>query len=169
LTERDTNAGAGPTDRELVITRIFDAPRELVFKVWTEPEHMARWWGPKGYTIPFCTIDLRPGGVIHFCMRSPDGIDVWCKGQYREIVAPERIVCTSAFSDGEGNLVPPTRYGLDADWPVESLVTVTFEEYDGKTRLTLRQSGVPLTPERDGAIQGWSETFGRLADYLAKA
>jgi uncharacterized protein YndB with AHSA1/START domain len=169
LTARDTRVGAEPAAREIVITRIFDAPRELVFKAWTESEHMARWWGPAGYTIPFCTIDLRPGGAIHFCMRSPDGQDIWCKGQYREVIPPERIVCTSFFSDADGNLVLPTHYGLSADWPVQALVTVTFEEYDGKTKLTLRQSGVPLTPEREGAVQGWEESFDRLAADLAKA
>ncbi len=153
--------------RELVIERSFDAPRELVFKAWTEPERLMRWWGPKGFTTLNCTIDLRPGGVMHFCMRSPDGQDIWCKGVYQEIVAPERIVCTSCFSDAEGNLVQPTHYGLSADWPAETLMSVTFDEQDGKTKLTLRQAGVPMTPERSGAVQGWTESFDRLAAYVA--
>ena len=75
-------------EQELIITRVFDAPRELVFKAWTEPEHFVRWWGPKGYTTPSCTIDLRPGGVMHHCMRSPEGREVWTKGVFREIVVP---------------------------------------------------------------------------------
>jgi uncharacterized protein YndB with AHSA1/START domain len=164
---KSNDPATAPAAGELVITRIFDAPRELVFKAWTEPEHMQRWWGPKGFTTPFCTIDLRPGGVIHFCMRSPDGHDIWCKGIYHEVVAPERIVCTSCFSDEQGNLVQPTHYGMGPDWPAETLLTVTFDEHEGKTKLTLRQAGVPSTPERDGALQGWNETFDRLAEYAA--
>ncbi len=162
-----TGAARGVAERELVITRIFDAPRELVFKAWTEPERLMRWWGPKGFTLPYCTIDLRPGGVIHFCMRSPEGHDIWCRGIYREVVAPERIVCTSFFSDEEGNLVQPEHYGMSPDWPAETLCTVTFDEHEGKTMLTLRQAGVPSIPERAGALQGWSESFDRLADDLA--
>jgi uncharacterized protein YndB with AHSA1/START domain len=94
-----TFAATDPEERGLVLTRIFDAPRELVYNAWTEPEHFMRWWGPKGFSTPVCTIDPRPGGVIHFCMRSPEGQDIWCKGVYREVVAPERIVCTSFFSE----------------------------------------------------------------------
>jgi uncharacterized protein YndB with AHSA1/START domain len=169
LTERNTSMGAEPTEREIVITRVFDAPRELVFRAWTEPEHLARWWGPIGFTLPYCTIDLRPGGVIHFCMRSPEGQDIWCQGVYREIVAPERIVCTSSFSDVEGNVVSPTHYGLGPDWPAETLITVTLDEHQGKTTLTMRQSGIPLIPESEGAQQGWNESFDRLAADLAKA
>ncbi len=167
MATRGSSPAQKPAERELVITRVFDAPRDLVFKAWTEPERLMRWWGPKGFTTPFCKIDLRPGGVIHFCMRSPDGHNIWCKGVYREIVEPERIVCTSFFSDEEGNLVQPTHYGLSADWPAETLFTVTFDEHEGKTELTLRQTGVPMIPERDGAVQGWNESFDRLAEYVA--
>ncbi len=86
-----------PSDRVLVITRVFDAPRDLVFKAWTEPERLMRWWGPKGFTTPFCKVDLRPGGVFHYCLRSPEGRDVWGKGVYREIVEPERIIYTDTL------------------------------------------------------------------------
>lgn len=169
MTERDTQSGAGPAARAIVITRIFDAPRELVFRAWTEPEHTAHWWGLKAYMLPFRTIDLRPGGVIHFCMRLPDGQDVWCKGQFREIAQPERIVCTSSFSDVAGDMIPPTHYGLSLNWPMDAHMTVTFAECDGKPKLTLRQTGVPLAPEHDGAVRGWEESFDRLATELAKA
>lgn len=156
-------------EQELVITRVFDAPPSRVFTAWTDPEQMKRWWGPKGFMTPYCTIDLRPGGRIHFCMRSPEGQDIWCAGVYREIVEPERIVCTSFFSDEEGNLVPPTQYGLGPDWPEETVFVVTLEEDDGKTKLTLRQFEVPLIPEREGATVGWNQSFDRLAEELAKA
>lgn len=157
---------ASADEGTLLITRVFDAPRELVFRAWTEPERLARWWGPRGFIVPFCTIDLRPGGAIHFMMRSPAGQEIWCKGIYREIVEPERIVCTSSFSDPEGNLVPPTAYGLGADWPAETLVTVTFEDDAGKTRLTLRQTGTPPGAQREDTRAGWNQSLDRLADYL---
>ena len=160
-----------PAERELVISRVFDAPRELVFKTWTEPEHFVRWWGPKDYTTPFCKIDLRPGGVMHHCMRSPDGRDIWSKGVFREIVVPERLVLTDSFADAQGNVVPAAHYGMSPDWPLEALVTVTFDEHAGgkKTKLTVRHAGIPPGADRDGAQQGWSESLERLAEYLAKA
>ena len=167
--DRDPNME--PTaEPELVITRVFDAPRELVFMAWTEPEHFVRWWGPKGFTTPFCTIDLWPGGVMHHCMRSPDGQDIWSKGVFREIVVPERIVFTDSFADAEGNVVPPTHYGMSPDWPLETLLTVTFDEHEGgkKTKVTLRHAGIPSGADRDGTEQGWTESLDRLAEYLAK-
>ncbi|OGG00862.1 MAG: hypothetical protein A3F83_01400 [Candidatus Glassbacteria bacterium RIFCSPLOWO2_12_FULL_58_11] len=168
MTARKSNTASKQAEQELVITRIFDAPRELVFKAWTEPEHFVQWWGPKGFTTPHCTIDPRPGGVWHCCMRSAEGKDIWCKGVYREIVAPERIVCTDCFSDEEGNLVEPAQYGM-SDWPKETLLTVTFTEQGGKTKLTVHHA-VPLSlAERMGAPQGWNSSLDRLADYLEQA
>lgn len=157
-----------PSERELVITRIFDAPRELVWKAWTEPEHVMRWWGPKGFTSPVCKIDLRVDGRYLNCMRSPEGQDFWSTGVYREIVEPERIVYTDSFSDAEGNVVPASHYGLSGDFPLELQVTVTFEEHEGKTKLTLRHVGIPSGADYDGAQQGWSESFDKLADKLAE-
>jgi len=155
-------------DQTLVITRVFDAPRSLVFKAWTEPERVMRWWGPKGFTTPVCEIDLRPGGTYRNCMRSPEGQDFWSQGVYREIVEPERIVCTDTFADESGNPVSPEYYGMSPDWPAEALITVTFAEHAGKTRLTLRHSPLPLGPERDMCEQGWTESLDKLADYLAE-
>ncbi|HEX6281704.1 MAG TPA: SRPBCC domain-containing protein [Nitrososphaera sp.] len=93
-------------EHELIITHVFDAPRELVWKGWTDPERVKRWWGPKGFTAPFCKTDLQVGGVFHYCMRSPEGKDYWNTGAYPEIVEPERMVCTDSFADEEGNVVP---------------------------------------------------------------
>ncbi|CAG0981758.1 MAG: SRPBCC domain-containing protein [Candidatus Methanoperedens sp.] len=157
---------AEPEERELVITRIFDAPRELVWKSWTEPERVKRWWGPKGFTAPFCKIDLRVGGVFLYCMRSPEGKDYWSTGVYRVIVPMERIVCTDSFSDEEGNVVPATYYGMSPDFPLEMLVTVTFEESGGKTKLILRHTGIPHGADQEGAEQGWNESFDKLAEIL---
>jgi uncharacterized protein YndB with AHSA1/START domain/alpha-beta hydrolase superfamily lysophospholipase len=160
------STGPTPHGQELVVTRDFDAPRGLVFKAWTDPAHLARWWGPQGYTMPHCTIDLRVGGSFLYCMRSPAGIDIWSTGVYREIVEPERIVYTDSFADEQGNIVPATHYGMSADFPLEMLQTVTFEERDGKTRVTLRHAGIPAGEDREGTYAGWRETFDRLADLL---
>jgi uncharacterized protein YndB with AHSA1/START domain len=164
MTEKNQNSG----ERELVITRIFDAPRELVWKAWTDPELVKHWWGPKGFTSPVSKIDLRVGGVYLNCMRSPDGQDYWSTGVYREIVEPERIVCTDSFSDSEGNVIPASNYGMSGEWPLELLVTVTFEEYEGKTMMTLQHVGIPVGENRDLTEAGWNESFDKLAEYLEK-
>jgi uncharacterized protein YndB with AHSA1/START domain len=156
-------------ERELVITRVLDAPRSLVFKSWTEPERLMRWWAPKGFTTPFCKIDLRVGGVFHYCMRSPEGRDIWGRGVYREITPPALLVYTDAFADADGNPVPPAHYGMSSGHPADTLVTVTFAEHDGKTTLTLRHSILESVEEREGTRQGWTEMFDRLAEDLAKA
>lgn len=165
-----TSASAQPAERELVITRVLDAPRSLVFKTWTEPEHFVRWWGPKGFTTPYCKMDLRPGGVLHYCMRSPEGRDFWAQGVYREIVPPERIVFTDTFADEEGNPVAPAHYGMSPDWPFGTLITVTFAEHQGsKTKLTLQQSVSETLAQSSGTMQGWNESLDRLAAELARA
>jgi uncharacterized protein YndB with AHSA1/START domain len=152
--------------REIVITRIFDAPRELVWKAWTDPEHLMRWWGPKIFTSPVCQIDLRIGGRYLFCMRSPEGKEFWSTGVYREILPPERLVCTDSFADAEGNVVPASHYGLPGDWPSELVVTVTFEEHEGRTKLTMRQAGIPAGEMKAMAAAGWEESFDKLAESL---
>ena len=167
------SAPATSAQQELVITRVFDAPRELVWRAWTEPDLCMRWWGPKSFTTPHCEIDLRVGGKYLNCMRGPAGTDFdkdfWSTGVYREIVPLERIVCTDSFADEKGDVVPATHYGMGADVPLEMLVTVTFEDLGGKTRMTLRHAGLPPGEMSDGAQQGWSESFDKLAEYLAKA
>ncbi|MGH8014012.1 MAG: SRPBCC domain-containing protein, partial [Candidatus Binataceae bacterium] len=118
----ESNLAEQPSELELVITRIFDAPRSLVFKAWTAPEHLVRWWGPRGFTLPSCEIDPRPGGTYLFHMRGPEGDDHWSRGFFRELVEPERLVMEGAWVDAQGKPKGP-----------ETLVTVTFEEHDGKT------------------------------------
>jgi uncharacterized protein YndB with AHSA1/START domain len=162
-----TNSPTGETaQREIVITRIFDAPRDLVWKAWTDPEHFKRWWGPKDFTSPFCKIDLRVGGKYLNCMRSPEGQDFWTTGVYREIVPLERIVYTDSFADQEGNVVPATHYGMSPDFPLEMLVTVTFEDYDGKTKMTLKHVGLPVGEMSELTEAGWNESFDKLAESL---
>jgi len=164
-----SNAPTTPGQQELVITRVFDAPRELVWQAWTDPEMFTKWWGPKDYTTPHCEIDLRVGGKFLNCMRSSEGQDIWSTGIYREIVPLERIVCTDSFADEKGNVVPASHYGMSGDVPLEMLVTVTFEDLDGKTKMTLRHEGLPAGEMSDGASTGWSESFDKLAELLAKA
>jgi uncharacterized protein YndB with AHSA1/START domain len=156
-------------DRPVVITRVVEAPRIAVFRAWTVPQRLLQWWAPRGFTTPFCTVELRPGGAFHFCMRSPEGMDVWGLGIYREIVAPERIVYTDSFADADGNRVEPARYGVSPDFPSETLVTVTFAEHTQATTVTVQHSGLGETSERDAIRQGWTEMLDRLAGLLASS
>lgn len=153
----------------LEVTRLIDSPPASVFAAWTDPERVKQWWGPKGFTTPVCTIDPHPGGAWLTCMRSPEGRDYWCKGVYREIVADKRIVTTDFFADETGNPVPPTRYGMAADWPAETLITVDFAEQEGKTRLTVRQTVPDPLVADSGAVQGWSESLDRLAATVTRS
>jgi uncharacterized protein YndB with AHSA1/START domain len=145
-----------PADLELVITRIFDAPRELVFKAWTEPEMLVKWWGPRNFTLPSCKIELRPGGSFLFQMRGPNGDDSWSRGVFREVIRPKLVVMSGGWTDAGGKLLSP-----------EMVTTVTFEEYEGKTRLTLRQAGIVSVESRESHRGGWNGSFDRLAEYLA--
>ncbi len=163
------NSAAKFAGRELVITRVFDAPHELVWKAWTDPESVMRWWGPKNFTSPVSKIDLRVGGAYLNCMRSPEGKDFWSTGVYREIVPFKRLVLTDSFADEKGNVVPASHYGMEGDWPLELLVTVTFEETGGRTTMTLRHEGMPAGQMSELAEAGWNESFDKLAGYLAKA
>jgi len=158
-------------DREFTITRVFDAPRELVFKAWTEAAHLARWFGPKGCTIRVAKLELRSGGIFHFAMKTPDGHETWGKWIFREVVPPGRIVLASSFSDAEGGV---TRHPGSPSWPLETLSTTTLEEEGGKTKLTLRWAPInPTAAERrtfdDGLpsmTMGWTGTFDQLESYL---
>jgi uncharacterized protein YndB with AHSA1/START domain len=166
-------AAAKSTD--FVTSRVFDAPRELLWKCFTEPERMQAWFGPKGSTVISSTMDLRVGGSYRGAMRDGSGCVMWAKFVYREIVAPERLVWVHSFSDEAGGL---TRHPLVPNWPLELLTTVTFEEAgSGKTKMTLRWTPLNATPEeqqtfdatRDGMNSGWNGSFERLDAYLATA
>lgn len=158
--------------KDLTITRVFDAPVERVWRAWTIPEQTRRWWGPKIFTSPSCRTDLRVGGKYLFCMRSDSGPDAWQKGLwstgvYKEIVPFKKIVFTDCFADEHGNVVSPVYYGMPADFPLELLVTVTFEKQEGnKTKMTLVHSGMPEGEHYQGAYQGWNESFDKLAESL---
>jgi len=157
---------------EFVITRVFDAPRDLVWKAFTEPKRLKEWWGPKGVTIIESKMDLRPGGSYHYAMRTPDGNTMWGKFVYREITPPSRMVFVNSFSDEAGGV---TRHPMAPNWPLEMLSTFLFEEESGKTRFTVRWSPLNATEEERATFaaghasmqQGWGGTLDKLAAYLA--
>ena len=165
MTARQSSSAKVPISDELVITRIFDAPREAVWKAWTDPGRFMLWWGPQGFTSPACRIDLRVGGKYLYCMRSPEGRDYWGTGVYREIVPMKKIVCSDSFADSEGNVVAASHYGMQGEWPPELTVTVTFEEKDGKTIMTLLHEGIPQNM-KDDCEAGWSGSFDKLEGIL---
>jgi uncharacterized protein YndB with AHSA1/START domain len=142
-------------DRELVITRIFDAPPSLVFKMWTDPEHMKRWAAPRGLTVTHGKGEMRPGGAWRSCMHTPAGEDLWLSGVYQEIVPDRKISFTHAWEDGNG------KRGH------ETLVTITLVEHAGKTKLTLHQAVFDSVASRDGHDGGWGESLDKLAEELA--
>lgn len=159
------------TTPAFVITREFNAPRDLVFQAWTEAEHLAHWWGPVGSTIHVEQLDLRPGGIFHYRLTTSEGAEMWAKFTYREVDPPERLVFSFGYADAEGNAV---RAPFAGNFPFEILDTLTFTEHDGVTTLTLR--GVPVEPTvTEGEMfesmfesmnQGFEGTFAKLDDYL---
>ena len=140
--------------RTLVIERMFDAPPKLVFNAWTRPEHLVHWFGPSDFTLPTCEQDFRIGGKYKFCMHAPSGRDHWVWGEYLEISEYDRLVFTWTRSDDQPE-----------PW-VDNIVTLTFEEIDGKTKMILHHALFDTQTERDDHNGGWSECFDRLADFL---
>lgn len=152
------NATAASAGRELVLTRVFDAPRDLVFRAWTDPKWVAQWWGPKGFTNPVCELDARSGGSIRIDMRGPDGVVYPMRGSFNEIAGPERIVFTSGALDEKGAPL------------FEVLTTATFSERGGKTSLTLHACVVKATaqaaPHLAGMSEGWTQSLSRLESFV---
>jgi uncharacterized protein YndB with AHSA1/START domain len=162
---------------DIIFTRVLDAPRELVWKAWTERKHMAQWWGPKVFTNPICEMDVRPGGAYRIVMRSPDGVDYPLKGVYREVVRPALLVMVMDLSehpDAWHDLVDPKRDKSKGRPPLNPVCTVTFAgEAGGKTKLTIRMS-FATAALRDALVKmgmeaGWSQSLDRLAELLGKA
>ncbi|WP_431803156.1 SRPBCC domain-containing protein [Halobacillus andaensis] len=155
-------------DQVLVLERSFDAPRDIVFKMFKDPEHLKHWWGPNGWELPVCQVDFRPGGTWHFCMKCMDqnqgeyyGMESWGKVVYKDIIEPELITYTDYFSDAEGN--------IDETMP-SSEITLEFIDVDGKTKLVNRteyESAEALNKVMDmGMLQGITETWNRLEEHL---
>lgn len=137
---------------DLVVTRVFKAPRRLVFEAWTKAEHVSRWFAPKPLTMPSCEVDFRHGGAFRFVMRAPDGTEYPFEGAFREIVVPDRIVFTGAVHEGNA-----------------TVTTITFAEHDGKTTLTMRQTFAFESAATRGAKQGWTMTLDQLGEHLESA
>lgn len=147
-------------EREITIERVFDAPRDIVFKAWTDPKQLAQWWGPKGFTNPVCEFDARVGGAIRIHMRAPDGSIYPMKGEVREIVPPERLAFTNIAVDAAGNAI------------IEGFTTVNFADEGGKTRMTLTTRGAAVTEIAVGYLQGmemgWTMSMDKLQVLLGR-
>jgi uncharacterized glyoxalase superfamily protein PhnB/uncharacterized protein YndB with AHSA1/START domain len=163
-----------PPSKPFILSRTFDAPRDKVWKAWTERDRLMQWFTPKGFKMTTAKLDLRPGGMFHYCMRSSEGKEMWGKFVYREIAAPDRIVVVNSFSDEAGGI---TRHPMSPTWPREMLSTFALTGQGGKTTVTIEW--IPLNPTEEerktfdgaheGMKQGWTGTFDQLAAYLAKA
>jgi uncharacterized protein YndB with AHSA1/START domain len=152
----------------IVIDRLFDAPRDLVFEAWTNPEYLLLWFAPRECTVHFAKIDVRVGGGFHSCIHNPDFGECWCVGRYEEIVRPERLVYTLATADSSGNKVDPAQVGHDPRWPRETRVIVTFDDCEGKTKLTLRQNVLESLAKKTGAYPGWLQMLDRLNELMPR-
>jgi uncharacterized protein YndB with AHSA1/START domain len=168
------SARAQEEERDFVISRLFDAPQELVFDAWTEPKHMARWWGPRDISNPVCEMDVRPGGAYRITMRDANGVDYPIKGFFREVVKPERLVMSMDCSEHAKewhDMICPTHAEGDTNPVGEILCTVTFEKMDEKTRVTVRQrfmtAEIRNSMVKMGMNEGWSQSFDKLVELLA--
>ncbi len=172
--EGDKNMDNPSSTREFVITRVFKAPRDLVFRAWTETDRIGRWSSPKGVSIKSVRMDLRPGGILHTCMITPDQAEMWGKWVFRKIVPPAELVYVNSFSNEKGGL---TRHPMNSQWPLELLTTVLLKDLGRETEITLKW--IPINPAQgevsvfesamEGMKAGWSGTFDQLEEYLAEA
>ncbi|MCP4425866.1 MAG: SRPBCC domain-containing protein [Chloroflexi bacterium] len=146
----------------VVIERMFDAPVDLIWQMWTQPEHFKKWYGPKGFTVPVADIDMRVGGKRLVCMASPDGsMKMWTTGEHMEIVPNVRLVYTESPADEHGNAVSPTAMGMPEGYPATTEVTVQLEGLNGRTKMILTHIGVPA-----GAGGGWEQAFDKMIDHI---
>jgi uncharacterized protein YndB with AHSA1/START domain len=158
---------------DLIISRELDAPRHLVFSAWTDKEHLANWWGPAGMEIEIHKFDLRPEGLFHYSMKTPDGHQMWGRFKFKEIAAPEKLVFINSFADADGNIV---RTGMLPNWPLEIQNTLKLSETNGKTFMILHGRPINATAEEMQAFegnkpsmqQGFGGTFKQLVEYLEK-
>lgn len=158
---------------EAVFTRVFNAPRDLVWAAWTDPRHLKEWFGPAGSKMSVANMDFRVGGTFHYCLISPDGSEMWGKQVFRSITPPSRIELIHGFSDPAGNI---TTHPMAPTWPRQMLATSTFEEEGGKTKVVITWEPYESTAEeiatfegaRSNMNEGWSGTFAKLEEYLTK-
>ena len=157
--------GDRPSSQDaVVIERYFDAPVDLIWKMWTQPEHFKKWYGPKGFTVPVAEMDVRVGGKRLICMASPDGsMRMWTTGEYLEIIPHQRLVYTDSPADENGSVVSPAAMGMPEGYPATTEVTVLLENLDGRTKMVMTHAGIPAD---SGGAGGWAQAFDKLADHL---
>ena len=152
----------------MTVTKVFDAPRELVWKAWTDPKYVMQWWGPKGFTAPVCQMDFRVGGKLLCCMRSPDGQEFWNAVEYHEILPPEKIVSSMYFADSKGNKVEAEAYGIEHEAIEGAYDVTTFEDLgNGQTRLTFVGNEPMESAKNSGQFEGWNQILDKVAEVLA--
>jgi uncharacterized protein YndB with AHSA1/START domain len=162
------NSTINETER-MTITRVFDAPRALVWKAWTDPKYVMQWWGPKGFTAPFCQIDFRVGGKFLCCMRSPDGQEFWNAGEYHEIVPEEKIVSSMYFADSKGNKVEAAEYGIEHEAIRDAYDVTLFEDFgEGQTKLTFIGNEPMESAKNSGQVEGWNQILEKIAGVIAE-
>nr|WP_295871383.1 SRPBCC domain-containing protein [uncultured Chitinophaga sp.] len=159
---------ANVNHQDTFISRIINAPQELVFEAWTSEEHLQHWYAPKGCTIHFADVDIRPGGGFLSCIRNPAGAykDCWAKTTFLEITRPEKIVCKLQVADASGRLITSREAGMDPDWPDETILTVTFTAQGDKTLFTLHQTVDTSLAKRTGAYPSWEQMLDILEAHL---
>lgn len=158
-----------PSETErMAITRVFDASRDLVWRVWTDPSYVRQWWGPKGFTAPFCQMDFRVGGKFLCSMKSPDGQELWNGGEYHEIVPREKIVSSMYFSDPAGNKVDPAQLGIEHEAVDDAQDVVTFEDSgSGQTKLIFTGNETMVNATNSGQLEGWNQILDKFAAVVA--
>ena len=154
--------------KDLHVTRVFDAPVKLVWKAWTDPKHIMRWWGPNYFTSPSCKLDFREGGVSIVCMRSPDGQDMYNTWEYQKIVPMERIEFIQNLCDQDGNRIDPVSIGLRDDFPVDVKTVVTFKAMGDKTELSVSEYGFPDSQMFEFAVMGMNQCLDKMAVTFAE-
>jgi uncharacterized protein YndB with AHSA1/START domain len=148
----------------VVIERTFAAGQDLIWQMWTDPEHFKKWYGPTGFTVPVAKMDMRVGGQRLICMASPDGsMKMWTTGEYKEIVPQDRLVYTESPADENGNVVSPAAMGMPPGYPAETEVTVLLEDLGGQTKMVMTHAGFPAD---SGAGGGWTQAFDKLAAHI---
>ena len=152
----------------MVVTRVFDAPRELVWKAWTDPKYVMQWWGPKGFSAPVCKMDFRVGGKFLYCMRTPDGQEFWNGGEYHEIVPHEKIVSSMYFSDSEGNKVEAAQLGIEHEAIEGARDVILFEDLgNGQTKVTFIGNETMENAIKTGQLEGMNQILDKAAAVIA--
>ena len=158
------NNGTISKEDAVVIERIFEAPIDIIWQMWTDPDHFKNWYGPTGFTVPVADMDMRVGGKRLVCMASPDGsMKMWTTGEYIEIALKERLVYTESQADENGNVVSPSSMGMPEGYPTTTEVTVLLEDLGGRTKMVMTHAGMPAG---SGAGSGWEQAFDKLADHI---